>query len=180
MNLHQACESDLLNAEVVLVITNRPDCGAMQIALDQGLTRSTLPPLKHSSEESIDHALREQLQQHGIEWVITAGYLRKIGPQTLDAFENRIINVHPSLLPKYGGRGMYGRHFHESGIAAGEQVSGASIHYVNHCFDSGAVIAQSSVAVDDNMTAEALAERVLKAEHTLLISALQGILKANE
>ena len=180
MNLHQACKSNLLSAEVVLVVTNRPDCGAMQIALDQGLTQSTLPPLKHSSADSIDLALREQLQHHGVDWVITAGYLKKIGPQTLDAFENRIINIHPSLLPKYGGRGMYGRHVHEAVIAAGEQVSGASVHYVNHCFDSGAVIAQSSVAVDDNMTAEALAERVLRAEHTLLISALQGILNPNE
>ena len=132
MTLHQACKSNLLSAEVVLVVTNRPDCGAMQIALDQGLTGSTLPPLKHSSADSIDLALREQLQHHGVDWVITAGYLKKIGPQTLDAFENRIINIHPSLLPKYGGRAMYGRHVHEAVIDAGEQVSRASVHYVNH------------------------------------------------
>ncbi|MGB1188822.1 MAG: phosphoribosylglycinamide formyltransferase [Pseudomonadales bacterium] len=180
LNLHRACESESLNAKVVLVVTNQPNCGAMQIALDQGLERSALPSAKRSSEESIDLALRALLQRHDIDWVITAGYLKKIGPLTLAAFDNRVINIHPSLLPKYGGQGMYGRHVHEAVIAAGERESGASVHYVNACFDSGAVIAQSSIAINEGMTAEALAERVLKVEHALLLSTLKGLLNVNE
>ncbi|HWT54787.1 MAG TPA: formyltransferase family protein, partial [Rhodocyclaceae bacterium] len=106
--------------------------------------------------------------------VVTAGYMKRLGPQIMAAFRRRMLNVHPSLLPKYGGQGMYDRHVHAAVLAAGEAESGASVHFVEGDYDSGPVIAQARVPVLAGDTVETLAARVKLRERELLVEVLQA------
>jgi phosphoribosylglycinamide formyltransferase-1 len=108
------------------------------------------------------------LLEHSINLVVTAGWLKKIGPSTLEIFEGRIINVHPALLPAYGGQGMYGAAVHEAVLASGDQITGASVHHVTAEYDEGPVIDAQVVPVKAGDSVESLSSRVLEAEHQLL------------
>jgi phosphoribosylglycinamide formyltransferase-1 len=107
--------------------------------------------------------------------VILSGYLRKLGPLTLAAFDGRILNIHPALLPRYGGQGMYGRRVHEAVVAAGEHETGASVHLVDDEYDHGAVVAQIRLPVDPGDTAESIERKVMDAEPKLFLETLQKI-----
>jgi len=104
------------------------------------------------------------------------GYLKKVGTKIVEQYAGKMINIHPSLLPKFGGRGMYGLNVHRAVIDAGESVSGATVHYVNEAYDEGATIAQAEVDVPSGATPADLAALVLKAEHALLITTLKRLL----
>ena len=117
----------------------------------------------------------EVLVQAKAEFVLLAGFLKKVGPSVLAAFNGRIINTHPALLPKFGGQGMYGRRVHEAVLAAGEAQSGVSVHLVTGEYDSGPVIAQATVQVHREDTVRTLSERVQVAERALLIETLQAV-----
>lgn len=113
--------------------------------------------------------------EHAVDIIVLAGYMKKLGPRTLSRFEGRILNIHPALLPKFGGKGMYGMHVHEAVIASGETVSGVSIHVVDAEYDTGPIIAQARVPVEPTDTADTLAARVLQREHKLFPETLQKI-----
>lgn len=117
----------------------------------------------------------DALQRHGCDVIVLAGFMKKIGPRVLSAFAGRILNLHPALLPKFGGRGMFGRAVHEAVLAAGEKLTGVTIHLVNENYDEGRIIAQCEVPVEDDDTVETLAARVLAREHTFLVETLQAI-----
>ena len=103
------------------------------------------------------------------------GYMKRLGPQILDAFDGRILNIHPALLPKFGGKGYYGDAVHEAVLAAGESESGATVHLVDAEYDTGPILSQRSVPVHEDDTSETLAARVLKVEHQLYAETLQQI-----
>lgn len=107
--------------------------------------------------------------------VVTAGYMKKLGPATLTAYDQRILNIHPALPPKYGGRGMYGLHVHRAVLAAGEMISGASVHLVTAEYDEGPIVARREVPVFPGDDPESLAERVLAAERILLPSVIRDM-----
>ena len=113
--------------------------------------------------------------KHDVDVIILAGYMKKLGMKTLSRFEGRVLNIHPALLPKFGGKGMYGMNVHEAVIAAGEKESGVSIHIVDADYDTGPVIAQARVPVEPTDTAEILAARVLRQEHKFFPETLQNI-----
>jgi phosphoribosylglycinamide formyltransferase-1 len=121
----------------------------------------------------LDAALTAALLASGPELVVTTGYMKRLGPQVMAAYRQRMINVHPSLLPSYGGQGMYDRYVHEAVLAAGETESGASVHFVEGDYDSGPMIAQARVPVMSGDTIETLSERVKQRERLLLIDVLQ-------
>ena len=108
----------------------------------------------------------DELKDAGIDFIVLAGFLWKIPSKLIAAFPNRIINIHPALLPKYGGKGMYGHFVHEAVIAAGEKESGISIHYVDEWYDHGNIIFQASCPVDANDDADSLAQKIHVLEHT--------------
>lgn len=118
----------------------------------------------------------DALQAHEVDLVITAGYMKKLGPKTLKAYERKIINVHPSLLPKHGGKGMFGMKVHESVIQSGDLQTGITIHWVDKEYDTGPIIAQQVVAVEPNDTPLSLAKKVLTHEHNLLIETLATLM----
>jgi phosphoribosylglycinamide formyltransferase-1 len=113
--------------------------------------------------------------RHDVNLVILSGYMKKVGPKTLDAFRGRILNVHPALLPKYGGNGMYGHNVHAAVLAAGETETGVTIHLVDEEYDHGRIIGQAVVPVLKTDTVDSLAARVLEREKTFFVEVLQRI-----
>ena len=168
-----AIEAGALDAQAVLAVTNRKGAPALEFAREHGLHALTIPTL--ADPEGADIRLSEALEGAGADWVILSGYLRKLGRATLARFQGRILNIHPALLPKYGGRGMYGRRVHEAVIAAGERVTGATVHLVDGEYDHGAIIAQVEIPVASGDTPDSLQAKVMAAEPALFVRTLRQI-----
>lgn len=176
MNIISACEDGTLDASPVVVISNNRDSGALQIANAKNIPAFYLSSHTHENSDELDEVIMQTLEDHKVDLLVLAGYMKKIGPGVLKAFHNRIINIHPSLLPAYGGAGMYGMKVHEAVIAAGEAVTGVTVHMVNEKYDEGRVLDQVKVEVKDSDTAETLAARVLRQEHRLYTKVLRDII----
>lgn len=170
-----ACHDNQLPAIPVIAISNNASAGALERAARAGIANVHLGSRTHPSPESLDRAIRDTLLKHEVDLVVLAGYMKKIGPETLAAFRNRIINIHPSLLPKFGGSGMYGMHVHEAVLASGDRKSGATVHLVDEEYDRGKILAQESVPVNEDDTPQTLAARVLAVEHRLYVTTLRRI-----
>jgi len=164
-----------LVADLCVVICNNSQAQALRRARGAGIATRHLSSHTHPSEEALDAAILETLREHEVNLVVLAGYMRKLGPRTLAHYRGRVLNIHPALLPKFGGPGMYGARVHEAVLAAQEKESGATIHLVSEEYDQGPIIAQSRVAVLPSDTAESLAARVLEVEHALYPETLARI-----
>ncbi|HTB68527.1 MAG TPA: phosphoribosylglycinamide formyltransferase [Steroidobacteraceae bacterium] len=164
-----ACASGRLPARVGVVISNNAAAGALRRAHAAGV------PTRHLSAggpATQDQALSQTLVDFAPDLVLLAGYMKRLGPVTLADFAGRIINIHPALLPQFGGQGMYGLNVHRAVLAAGLKISGASVHWVDEDYDTGAVIAQVRVPVEAGDSAQSLATRVQAAERELIIEVL--------
>ena len=170
-----ACREGRLNAEPLVLISNNSRSRALRRAADAGIPRYHVSTVTHPDDDARDQAIVDILERHGVDLVVLGGYMKELGPQTIARFRNRIVNVHPALLPKFGGRGFYGIAVHEAVLASGDSVTGPTIHLVDEQIDHGAVLAQSRVAVLKGDTAETLAERVLEVEHSLYVDTLRRI-----
>ncbi len=170
-----ACKVGDLQASPVLLISNNRDSGALVRAKEEGIPYCCINGKTHPNPEELDQAILDVMLEHVVDIIVLAGYMKKLGPKTLSHFVGRILNIHPSLLPKFGGKGMYGMHVHEAVITSGETESGVSIHLVDAEYDTGPIIAQSRVPVKTKDTPEALAARVLQREHTFFAETLQKI-----
>jgi phosphoribosylglycinamide formyltransferase-1 len=168
-----AIEAGELDAQACVVISNRRGAPALAFGRDHGVETLFIPTLPDA--DGADRSIASALSRAQVDWVLLAGYLRKLGPVTLAAFRDRILNIHPSLLPKFGGQGMYGRRVHEAVIAAGDAESGASVHLVDEEYDHGAVLAQARVPVLAADTAETLERRVMAAEPGLYVELLKRV-----
>lgn len=170
-----ACASAAIRCEVAVVISNNADAGALRRARAAGVAARHLSSTTHPEPPALDRTIRQTLAEHRVDVVLLAGYMKKLGPETLAAFRGRIINTHPALLPKFGGQGMYGMHVHRAVIAAGEKTTGVSVHVVDAEYDTGPVIAQVEIAVEPGDTAETLAARVQTRERAFLVDVLAKI-----
>ena len=170
-----ACKSGELRATPAVIISNNADSGAMERAKRESIPHFHLSGKTHPSPEKLDQAILDILQSHEVDIVILAGYMKKLGEQTLRHYVGAILNIHPALLPKFGGQGMYGIHVHEAVLAAGEQETGATVHLVIEDYDRGPIIAQEKVPVLSGDTPKSLQERVLKTEHALFKQVLINI-----
>ncbi|HIK67859.1 MAG TPA: phosphoribosylglycinamide formyltransferase [Flavobacteriales bacterium] len=146
--------------DVVLVGSNRSSSGVLEKANQAGVASL------HFSREELDSGeLLKKLETLKVDWVLLAGFLLKIPKEFCRAFENKILNIHPSLLPKFGGEGMYGMNVHRAVFEAEEKESGMTIHYVNERYDEGAIVFQGRIDVSELKSAEEIASEVLKLEH---------------
>jgi phosphoribosylglycinamide formyltransferase 1 len=146
---------------VSLIVSNKPDAAVLNIAASENV-----PSLVIEKEKFLrGNAYVDELKQAGIDWIVLAGFLWKIPDLLIHAWRGRIINIHPALLPKHGGKGMYGRFVHEAVINAGEKESGITIHFVDENYDNGDIIFQASCPVLENDTADSLAKRIRILEH---------------
>lgn len=165
-----ACADSAIPAHVSLVISNNSGSGVLARAQEAGIAAQHISGHTHPDE---DAAIARALE--GADIVVLAGYMKKIGPQTLERHGARMVNTHPALLPKFGGRGMYGDRVHRAVLAAGEVETGASVHCVTAGYDEGPVIAQIPVLVEPGDTVESLRARVMAAERALLIRTLAAL-----
>lgn len=166
-----------LSAEPGILITNNRDSAIFHWCLDNGVDVRHISSKSHRGEENADEAISTVLKNAGTDLVVLSGYMKPIGPKTLAAFGNRILNIHPALLPAYGGKGMYGDHVHHAVLAAGDRQSGATVHRVTSGIDEGPIVLQESVEVKPGDTVENLRARVQAVEPGLYIRAIQKILQ---
>lgn len=163
-----ACESGQINGKVVAVIASRPGIFALERAAKHNIPSKVFSVKEYGSPEAKDGAIVEYLKPMGIDLIVLAGYLSIVSKPLLDVYEGRIINIHPSLIPRHCGKGMYGLHVHESVLASGDRVSGCTVHFVDSGTDTGKIIRQVTVPVEEGDTPETLQARVLVQEHKLL------------
>jgi phosphoribosylglycinamide formyltransferase-1 len=174
-----ACKDDRLSAHPCAVISNNACSTAIQRAQHEGIPHYILNSKTHPDDDERDAAIVVALEKHQTTLIVLAGYMKKIGPKTLQQYQGRIINIHPALLPKFGGKGMYGRRVHEAVLQAGETETGVTIHLIDAEYDTGPVLAQTPVLVLKDDTVESLAERVLQKEHHFLVETLGRIVSGN-
>ena len=166
------CSSRVINAQVSLVISNNSTSLALKRAEQAGIATAHLSSATHPNPEDLDKAILTALLREKTDMVLLCGYMKKLGQPTLEHFRGRLLNTHPSLLPKYGGQGFYGRKVHEAVIASGDTESGVTLHQVTGDYDAGAIVMQHKVQVYPTDSAHDLEERVKRAEKTLLVNAL--------
>ena len=161
------------SVKIALVVCNKPMAGVLNIA-----SENNIPTLLIEKDRFFngDNYLPE-LQKHNIGFIVLAGFLWKLPAGLIAAYPKKIINIHPALLPKYGGKGMYGGKVHQAVIAAGEKESGISIHYVDELYDHGEVIFQAACNVDENDTPDSLAQKIHALEHAHYPAVIESLLK---
>jgi phosphoribosylglycinamide formyltransferase-1 len=167
-----------LRALPAVVFSNNPDSAIIQFALQRGLQHEVLNVKRCGSEEAVEARILEVLTEVGADLIVLSGYMRKLGARVIERYQGRIFNIHPALLPKYGGPGMYGLNVHAAVLAAGERETGITIHEVNQRYDEGAIVAQMRVPVLPGDTVETLAERVKSEEPAFLVRTLIAMQRA--
>lgn len=165
--LHDAVAKGEIDAEIAVVIASA-ECGGAELARGRGLAVEVIPGVIPRE------VLAERLAAHGVDWVVLAGYLKLL--EIPREFAGRVVNIHPALLPKFGGHGMYGRRVHEAVLAAGEKESGCTVHFCDEEFDTGSIILQRRCPVLAGDTAEMLAARVFEEEKLAYPEALRRVL----
>ena len=171
------CKSNKIGANVSVVISNNGSSMALQRANNEGIPSYHLSAKKFGSEELLAEEILEVLSKYQIDMIFLAGYMRMLHISILEKYNNRIFNIHPALLPKFGGKGMYGMNVHTAVIEAKEKETetGVTIHRVSPEYDSGEIVAQTTVRVFENDTPEQLAARVLEKEHKFLVEVIADI-----
>lgn len=170
-------ESGLINARISVLIASKPNVYAIERAKQHGIESKVFCKKDYESGEKMFDEIIELLKSKNVDLIVLAGYLTILTENIVKAYENRIINIHPSLLPKFGGVGMYGIKVHEAVIASGEKESGCTVHYVDGGADTGKIIAQAKVSVESNDTPESLQKKVLEQEHILLPQVVAKLVK---
>lgn len=160
------------SGRIVLVVSDRPDAGALARAQRAGVATRVIE-VRGRAEEEVAAETLEALREAGVELVVLAGYLRLVPPEVVAAYRGRMLNIHPALLPAFGGKGMYGMRIHRAVIEAGCTVTGVTVHFVDERYDTGPILIQWPVPVLPGDTPEELAARVLAVEHRLLPAAVE-------
>ena len=164
------------SGRITLVVSNRADAYALTRAKNAGIETAVIDHTQFASREAFDEALAQRLQQANIDVIVLAGFMRILTPGFIRRYEERILNVHPSLIPSFCGDGFYGLKVHEAALAYGVKVSGATVHFVNEITDGGRIIAQKAVEIVDGDTPETLQRRIMEqAEWIILPQAVEKV-----
>jgi len=164
-----ATEDGTIDGKVVVVVSNRKKAYGLERAKNHDIPGVYIGKGNYQNQEEADEALMQALKKHEVDVIVLAGYLSILAPAIIDAYRNRIINIHPSLIPAYSGMGYYGMKVHEAVIENREAYSGATVHFVDEGADTGQIIVQERVAVTGDDTPDSLAKKVLEIEHRLLV-----------
>ena len=157
------------HGDIVLVVASRPDAYALERAKNAGIESVVVRRKDYENPEDYDKAMIDVLRSHDIEEVILAGFLSILGHSDIEAYPQRILNIHPSLIPSFCGKGYYGLKVHEAALARGVKVTGATVHYVNEIPDGGEIVLQKAVEIMDGDTPEVLQRRVMEQAEWILL-----------
>lgn len=171
----EACRTGRLDARPGVVISNNTNSGVLQFAAASGIPAQRIGGPAFADDHARDAAILETLRSHAVDLVLLLGYMKLLGPRTTAEYRGRILNTHPALLPRHGGKGMYGARVHEAVLAAGDPETGVTVHLVDEEYDHGDIVAQCRVPVQQGDTVDSLAARVLEREHAFLVETLQAI-----
>ena len=175
--LVDASKSGILSADVVWVVSNMRKAFGLKRAENEHIETFIYKKKNYDSSQSAGDELYQKLQERHIDYIVLAGYLQLLPQQVVRVYKNRILNIHPALLPKYGGKGMYGQNVHKAVLESGDSESGVTVHLVDEIYDNGKILEQVKVPVIENDTPESLAARVLEQEHILLPRAMEKLSK---
>ena len=168
---------NLLNAKIVQIISSKADAYGLERGKKHGIPTKVISKVEYPDMEERMEAVLKALDEEDTDLVVLAGYLSILAPELIKKYNKRILNIHPSLLPKFGGKGCYGMKVHEQVVAAGEKESGATVHFVDEGIDTGEIILQGKVEVLPEDTPEDLQKRVLVQEHKILPEAIRLVIK---
>lgn len=174
-HIDAACRTEGVRAELALLISNNSMAPILDYAREQSIPGMHLSSQTHPDPGALDRAICDALVAHDVDLVFLSGYMKRLGPVTINRFRGRILNVHPALLPAYGGQGMYGDRVYEAVLAAGEHRTGATIHLVDEEYDHGRTVMQHHVPVEPGDDVESLKNRVLQAERELCITTISRL-----
>ncbi|KAL1357092.1 hypothetical protein HN51_009088 [Arachis hypogaea] len=174
-SIHEASLKGSLHGDVLVLVTNKPDCGGAEYARNNGIPVVVFPKVKDGSDGLSPSELVDTLRSFQVDFILLAGFLKLIPVELIRAYEKSILNIHPSLLPAFGGKGYYGMKVHKAVIASGARYSGPTIHFVDEHYDTGRILAQCAIPVLANDTADELAFRVLKEEHRLYVEVVEAL-----
>ena len=173
----QACKNNTLKAKVINLISDNKNALVLQKSKKEKVPSKVLDLKDFSSFKKWDTHLCSHLKTQNPDLILLAGFVKKIGPEVLTSFKRRILNIHPALLPRHGGKGMYGIHVHRSVLESGDKTTGISIHLVSEEYDTGSLLAQKEIPVSPEEDPESLQEKVKKIEAVFYVSVLQKILE---
>ncbi|MGB6329726.1 MAG: phosphoribosylglycinamide formyltransferase [Halarcobacter sp.] len=168
--INKACENEILNAQVVLVISNNSNAKVLEKAEKNNIPNFIINSKKYPNE-NIDEKITNLMKEFKIDYIFLSGYMKKIEKNLLNTFKNKIINSHPALLPKFGGKGMYGSFVHEAVLREKESESGCTIHFVNENYDEGEYILQKKIQIDENETLDSLENKIKNLEAITIVEA---------
>ena len=166
-SIHQHVQLGEILGQIVLTVSNNIDSGAIEYAKEYNISTFIINKVSYLNPTDSEELLIQTLIENDVDLICLAGYMKLLPKSIIHQYQNCILNVHPALLPKFGGKGFYGRKVHEAVIASGAEESGVTVHFVDEEYDHGKIIAQEIVAVRSEDTAETLAKRVLNIEHEL-------------
>jgi len=170
-----ACADGRIQGEVKAVISNNSGSGALRRARAAGIPAHHISSVTHPAPQALDAAIKAALVDARVDVVCLAGYLKRLGPDTLAAFRGRVLNTHPALLPKFGGTGMFGDRVFEAVLASGDSESGVSLHVLDEHYDTGPVVQQARVDVEAGDSVASLKARTQKCERELVVQTLAAI-----
>jgi phosphoribosylglycinamide formyltransferase-1 len=176
-----ACKDGILKslAEVVLIVSNNANAFVLERAKKENIESVCIERKNFKDEETFNKAILERLKDVKTDIVCLAGYMRIIGRNILKVYDDKVLNIHPALLPKFSGKGMYGHFVHEAVVKAGEKKSGATVHFANEEYDSGKIILKKEVEIFEKDTPEDVARRVLEVEHQIYPQAIKKVIEEN-
>ncbi len=177
--LVDGCKKGTIDGKVCAVISNNSDALVLERTKIEGIDHYCVNEKLYPHSDVLDNQIFKILFSHNIELIFLAGYLKKIGKPILQQYKNRIFNIHPALLPKFGGKGMYGINVHKAVIESKEKFSGITIHRVNEEYDDGEIVAQAKVKVEEGDTPVILADKILEREHIFLVDVINRIVSGD-
>ena len=172
-----ACLNGEITASPVLLITNNSNAKALEWSENKGLKTFVLNSKTHADPAELDQQIADKLQDHKIDMICLSGYMKLIGPRTMNAVHGKVLNIHPALLPKHGGKGMYGSHVHQAVKESGDTETGATVHLVNDKYDDGKILAQKTVSILSDDTSETIEDKVKAIEPDFYIETLRKVIK---
>ena len=172
--LIEGCAFGNIGCRIAVVVGTRADAPALERARNAGVAVTVISPRKYGDDDAgYASAILEVLHRHKVELICLAGYMLKLPLSVVSEFSGRVMNIHPALLPFFGGRGMYGEHVHQAVLDSGMKLSGCTVHFVDEQYDTGPIILQSAISVEEDDTPATLGHRVLAEEHRAYVRAVQ-------